>query len=84
MMLETSFYNRDACKVATDLIGKVIRRRYKGLWLSAQIIETEAYYINEKGSHSSLGETPKRKAMFMPAVRTHSISALKAKVMPFY
>ena len=67
MMLETSFYNRDACKVAADLLGKVIRHRYKGLWLSAQIIETEAYYINEKGSHSSLGETPKRKAMFMPA-----------------
>jgi DNA-3-methyladenine glycosylase len=35
------------------------------MWLSARIIETEAYYLDEKGSHSSLGFTEKRKAMFM-------------------
>jgi DNA-3-methyladenine glycosylase len=37
----------------------------KPVWLSAQIIETEAYYRSEKGSHSSLGFTEKRAAMFM-------------------
>lgn len=67
MILPISFYNQDACKVATSLIGKVIRRKYKNIWLSAQIIETEAYYRCEKGSHSSLGKTNKRMAMFMPA-----------------
>jgi DNA-3-methyladenine glycosylase len=35
------------------------------LWLSARIIETEAYYCEEKGSHASLGYTEKRKALFL-------------------
>lgn len=66
MILKNNFYNNDACQVARALLGKVIRRRYKNHWLAAQIIETEAYYRCEKGSHSSLGKTNKRMAMFMP------------------
>ncbi len=66
-MLKASFFNRDACMLARALLGKVIRRRYKNTWLACRIIETEAYYLHEKGSHSSLGYTEKRKAMFMPA-----------------
>ena len=66
-MLERRFFDRDACMVAKDLLGKIIRRRYQGRWLACRIIETEAYYQREKGSHSSLGFTAKRKAMFMPA-----------------
>lgn len=65
-ILQTSFFNRDACEVAENLLGKVIRKKFGTNWLSAQIIETEAYYINEKGSHASLGFTEKRKALFMP------------------
>lgn len=65
-ILHKTFFNRDACKVAENLIGKIIRKKCDGIWLSAQIIETEAYYINEKGSHASLGFTDKRKALFMP------------------
>ncbi len=44
--------------------GKVIRHRVDGRWLSARIIETEAYYLAEKGSHASLGYTEKRRALF--------------------
>ena len=66
-MLEYAFFNRDAKTVAKNLLGKVIRHRYMNTWLSCRIIETEAYYASEKGSHSSLGYTQKRKAMFMPA-----------------
>jgi len=66
-ILEASFFNRDTCTVAKDLLGKIIRRNYKGNWLAARIIETEAYYLNDKGSHASLGFTPKRTALFMPA-----------------
>lgn len=66
-MLDTTFFSHDACFVAQALIGKVIRRKYKSIWLSARIIETEAYYLTDKASHSSLGFTEKRKAMFMPA-----------------
>ena len=65
-ILSIPFFNRDSCKVAEDLLGKIIRKKFDENWLSAQIIETEAYYINEKGSHASLGFTEKRKALFMP------------------
>lgn len=64
--LPQSFFNRDAQELAQRLLGKVIRRRWGDLWLSARIIETEAYYLHEKGSHASLGYTPKRAALFSP------------------
>lgn len=66
-IVPTQFFSRDACMVAKDLLGKVIRHNYRGRWVAAQIIETEAYYLAEKGSHASLGYTPKRAALFMPA-----------------
>ncbi len=64
-MLNPDFFSRDACHVAQELIGKIIRHKYNGVWLAARIIETEAYYLTDKASHSSLGFTEKRKAMFM-------------------
>lgn len=63
--LPYDFFDRDASQLARELLGKVIRRRLNGLWLSARIIETEAYYLTEKGSHASLGYTHKRRALFM-------------------
>ena len=66
-ILTQSFFSQDACEVARQLLGKVIRRKYKHQWLSARIIETEAYYFEDKGSHASLGFTEKRKALFMQA-----------------
>ena len=66
-IIKTSFFNRDACLVAQQLLGKIIYRKLQGHWLAARIIETEAYYLEEKGSHASLGYTEKRKALFMPA-----------------
>ncbi|MCU1727783.1 DNA-3-methyladenine glycosylase [Pseudomonas sp. 7P_10.2_Bac1] len=63
--LPDAFFNRDAQLVARELLGKVIRHRIDGVWLSARIIETEAYYCAEKGSHASLGYTEKRKALFL-------------------
>lgn len=67
MKLSNDFFNRDAKQLSKKLLGKVIRVKYKTQWLSAQIIETEAYYLHEKASHSSLGYTEKRKALFMEA-----------------
>ena len=66
MQLDNSFFAADACQVARNLLGKVIRHRVNGRWLAAQIIETEAYYLEDRASHSSLGYSEKRKAMFMP------------------
>lgn len=63
-MLPDSFFNRPALELAPDLLGKVIRHCFQGVWLSARIIETEAYMLTDKGSHASLGYTEKRQALF--------------------
>ena len=66
-MLSAPFFAQDALTVALSLLGKVIRYHNQGLWLAARIIETEAYYLDDKASHASLGFTLKRRALFMPA-----------------
>lgn len=65
--LPRDFFDRPAPKVARDLVGMVLRRRHGELWLAAAIVEAEAYELQEKGSHASLGRTPSREALFMPA-----------------
>jgi DNA-3-methyladenine glycosylase len=66
MILGDDFFDRDALLVARELVGKVLRRKVRGQWLAAAIVEAEAYYQREKGSHASLGRTPSREALFMP------------------
>lgn len=51
--------------MAQSLLGKIIAVPHSSSWLMVRIIETEAYYRREKASHSSLGYTEKRKALFM-------------------
>ncbi|UVE18463.1 DNA-3-methyladenine glycosylase [Pseudomonas sp. LS44] len=63
--LPDAFFDRDAQILARALLGKVIRHRVGDLWLAARIIETEAYYCIERGSHASLGYTEKRRALFL-------------------
>lgn len=64
-LLAPAFFDQDSPALARALVGKVLRRRWQGLWLSARIIETEAYRLDDKGSHASLGYTHKRRALFM-------------------
>jgi DNA-3-methyladenine glycosylase len=64
--LPLSFFDQPAVDLAPALLGKVIRHNVNNLWLSARIIETEAYEVTEGASHSSLGRTHARRAMFMP------------------
>lgn len=66
-MLQNTFFNRDPCLVARELLGKIILRKIDNIWLAVRIIETEAYYLEDKASHASLGLTPSRAALFMPA-----------------
>lgn len=61
MNLSPVFFNRNAMLVAIELLGKVITRGMMRL----RIIETECYFMTDKGSHASLGYTEKRKALFM-------------------
>jgi DNA-3-methyladenine glycosylase len=67
MQLSQHDFNCDAAQLAQKLLGKVIRHRYRGHWLAARIIETEAYYLHDRASHASLGYTDRRRALFMPA-----------------
>lgn len=60
------FFDRDAQVIAQDVLGKVLWHRVNGQWLGASIIEAEAYYLEERASHASLGFTEKRAALFMP------------------
>lgn len=48
------------------LLGKILVHWVDDRPLAVRIIETEAYALNERGSHASLGYTEKRKALFMP------------------
>lgn len=66
-MLSTNFFNAEPIDVAKKLIGKVLCHKVDGIWLKAMIIETEAYYANEPGSHSSKGRTKSKEALYLPA-----------------
>lgn len=61
------FFRRDAQEVAAGLLGLVLCHRVRGRWLMASLVEAEAYYLEDRASHASLGYTPKRRALFMPA-----------------
>lgn len=64
--LGADFFDRDASEVARSLLGKVLRRRWGGLLLAAAVVEAEAYFLAERGSHASLGRTPGREALWSP------------------
>lgn len=61
------FFKKEAIELAKNLLGKVLFVKNGDIWLSASIIETECYYLEDKASHASLGYTEKRKALFMSA-----------------
>ncbi len=66
--LGRSFYQRDAKKLAQDLIGAVLVRRVRGREYRARIVETEAYVgPHDLASHSSKGRTKRTAVMFGPA-----------------
>ena len=62
---DPGFFDRDALTVARDLIGIELRRCWQGEWLTAAVVEAEAYYQSERGSHASLGRTPSREPLWM-------------------
>jgi len=61
------FFDHDALEVTHALLGKIIFHRIGTLCLAARIIETESYYLHQKGSHAALGYTEKRRALFQAA-----------------
>lgn len=67
MILGNDFFQKDVVMLAKSLIGKILCRKVNNLILKARIIETEAYSKSEPASHSSLGYSLSRAAMFMEA-----------------
>jgi DNA-3-methyladenine glycosylase len=63
--LRRSFYSRSALDVASELLGKVLVRRYRRRNLSGKIVETEAYVgPHDLACHASKGHTPRTAVMF--------------------
>ncbi|MCB0278411.1 MAG: DNA-3-methyladenine glycosylase [Calditrichaeota bacterium] len=58
------FFDADPRDIAPLVLGKLISHHYMNTWLTCRIIDVEAYLLTEKGSHASLGYTPKRQALF--------------------
>ena len=62
-----AFFGRSPDVVARQLLGKVLRHKYKGEWLSGRIVEVEAYLgLNDTASHTFIGQTERNRVLFGP------------------
>lgn len=63
--LSRAFYKRKVVKVAIDLLGKILVRKYNNKILSGKIVEVEAYNgVTDPASHAYKGMTPRNKVMW--------------------
>lgn len=64
MRLPESFFARDACVVAQDLLGRHLVRLLDGERLSGVIVEAEAYRQGDSACHAHRGMTKRNAVMF--------------------
>jgi len=65
--LGRAFFARKPRRVARELLGKVLVRQSGGQFLSARIVEVEAYLgKNDPASHSAAGNTARTAVLFGP------------------
>jgi DNA-3-methyladenine glycosylase len=65
--LPREFYARDPRRVARELLGKVLVRPAKREFLTARIVEVEAYLgENDPAAHSAAGKTARNAVLFGP------------------
>jgi len=64
--LEIDFYLQPTLRVAKELLGKIIVRKFKNQTLAGRIVETEAYIgENDPASHAFGGMTRRNKIMYL-------------------
>jgi DNA-3-methyladenine glycosylase len=65
--LPREFYNRDPRRVSRALLGKVLVRKQAKQFLTARIVEVEAYLgEDDPAAHSFAGRTPRNAVLFGP------------------
>ena len=70
-ILSREFYERDPARVARELLGKLLIRRFNSKVLSGKIVETEAYYGEEDpASKAYKGRKKFNELMFKDAGKT--------------
>ncbi len=66
--LAREFFERPPLEVAPALLGKLLLRRWRGIWLAGRIVEVEAYLGREDpAAHAWRGPTPRNRVLFGPA-----------------
>jgi DNA-3-methyladenine glycosylase len=65
--LDRAFFARDPRRVARELLGKVLVRQDKSLYLAARVVEVEAYLgENDPAAHAAAGNTLRNAVLFGP------------------
>lgn len=61
------FYARPPDRVARELLGKTLVRRYEGKRLAGRIVEVEAYFgLDDPAAHAFAGKTARNAVLFGP------------------
>jgi len=70
--LSVDFYTRDPRRVARELLGKVVVRRWGREQMAGRIVEVEAYLgAGDAAAHAAAGLTPRNRVLFGPPGRSY-------------
>ena len=58
--LPRDFFRPTADVVAPALLGHLLMRRVGDVWLGGEIVETEAYLVDDPACHAYVRETPRK------------------------
>ena len=62
--LPRDFMRPSAEDVAPALLGHLLMRRVDGVWMGGEIVETEAYLVDDPACHAYVRETPRNRMMW--------------------